>query len=215
MRMLRPCAVAAFAVSGCVASVARAQTDPGFGTAPPGYVAPAYVPPAYPPISWTPPPRRRWYGWQTLTVDGAALGLFVLAAQNGREPVVSIAVGTGLATILLGAPAVHWAHGRVGVGFLSLGLRVALPALAGYLLSGGPCLGGSECSLDVVLGLGLLATPIVIDAAVLAREPVSLAEPATVHEPVVTVAGLTLEPSIALLPEPRGHRALAVVSGRW
>jgi hypothetical protein len=116
--------------------------------------------------------QTHWYGWQTLLVDGASLGAFVggfwLKPANQDWSVVSI---VGVGGYAVGAPIVHWSHGRVGVGFASLSFRVGLPALA-LLLASTPC-STSECSeQSLALGFGLLAIPaaIVLDAAWLARE---------------------------------------------
>jgi len=62
--------------------------------------------------------HKHWYGWQTLLVD---LGS-VLTIPLG---------GVGLAGYALGAPIVHLAHGQVGRGVGSLGLRLALPLVGG------------------------------------------------------------------------------------
>ena len=105
-------------------------------------------------------------------MDGAALSVFVggfwLRPANQDWSVVSIA---GVGAWAVGAPVVHWSHGRVGVGFASLGLRLALPAL-GLLLLSTPC-SSSECSEQILLatlGLAVIPAPIVLDATWLARE---------------------------------------------
>src|SRR5215467_11328850 len=65
--------------------------------------------------------ETRWYGWQTLLVDGAAIGLGV-ATRNA---------GVFLGAYALGAPIVHVAHERFGEAAGSLGLRVVMPLAAG------------------------------------------------------------------------------------
>jgi len=117
--------------------------------------------------------EAHWYGWETLLVDGASLGVVVggfwLRPPHQDWSVVSI---VGIGGLVLGAPVVHWAHGRAGVGFASLGLRVGLPALGILLAAAIPC-SGSECSeqmLGLLLGVSLIPAPIVLDSAWLARE---------------------------------------------
>lgn len=116
--------------------------------------------------------RREWYGWQTLLADGVAYGclgtgLILFSAQGSHEtagPTVLLAAGVGGS--LLGAPIVHFAHGKIGTGFASLGLR-----MSGWLLV---ALGSSETggnagtALVGVVGLGV---PTVLDASVFGYEP--------------------------------------------
>jgi hypothetical protein len=64
-----------------------------------------------------PPPvadtqERHWYGWQTLIVDGVGI--------------LTLPVLVGFGVYLVGAPIVHWAHGRVGLGFADVGMRLGL-----------------------------------------------------------------------------------------
>jgi hypothetical protein len=111
------------------------------------------------------------YGGQTLAVDGlsvAGLGLgeVLFAAQGSRETALPIALlWGGFGGTILGAPIVHFAHGNVGTGFGSLGLR-----LTGWTLVGlGAGEGQGEPGL-AVLGLGVLGTTVVLDATVFAHE---------------------------------------------
>ncbi|HVU03841.1 MAG TPA: hypothetical protein VHE30_18910, partial [Polyangiaceae bacterium] len=84
-----------------------------------------------------PPSTRTWYGWQTLIADGvsaAALtaGEVSFSAQGSKEtatPTALLLIGLSGAT--LGAPIVHWSHGRAGAGFASLGLRLSALTLIG------------------------------------------------------------------------------------
>jgi hypothetical protein len=113
-----------------------------------------------------------WYGEQTLLADGLSL-LFALGAAGGEtEPLLVLAS----AGYVLGGPIVHLAHGSLWRAGVSLGLRVGLPLLftaIGVQLE--DCHSGEDfCGLgSVVIGgsLGIL-TAIVLDAAVLAYEPV-------------------------------------------
>jgi len=183
------------------ADTAPAMTDelPQVSNAPPStpFVA------APEPVSQT-----HWYGWQTLLVDGAALstvvGGFWLRPANQDWSVVSIA---GIGAWALGAPVVHWAHGRTGVGFASLGLRFGLPAL-GALIALTPSCSGGECSgqaLALAFGLTLIPAPMVLDATWLARERQSAGAAGTARE------GVEWTPYINAF----GDRRMLGVSGRF
>jgi hypothetical protein len=154
-----------------------AMTPPA---APPGMTPPsypyAYQPwgygpqagsPAGPFVDAGPPPvvmESRWYGWQTLLADVAA----VAAASAGGE--------AGLGVYALGGPIVHWSHGNTGRGFGSLALRTGAPIVLGAAFVAGcdpdedaefGCLGAALAGV----GLGMV-TAIVLDASVLARDEV-------------------------------------------
>jgi len=121
-----------------------------------------------------------WYGYQTLLVDAASVGLFV-AGSAFDAPVAWVPATAG---VFLGGPAVHFARGRVETGFVSLGLRLGLPVLGGtigYFVfvesywgpeSGVGVLGAGIGAAVVIVGGGLigLASASVLDAAWLARE---------------------------------------------
>jgi hypothetical protein len=119
--------------------------------------------------------RKVWYGWQTLLADGAALGFTMGVAIGASEAPVALVGGTTLYAV--GGPTVHFAHGNVGKGFVSFGLRVGLPAvgmLSGILLELATCSGSWGCGLVggmVGLGAGGI-TAIVIDASVVAYDKV-------------------------------------------
>jgi len=154
-------------------------------------------------------PRITWYGWQTLIADGAAVGLLWLALVSSDGSAGNILGTASFMTYLLGGPIVHWAHGHGGKGWASVGLRVGLPiggAIAGALIGRAAC--GSEGEGDFVpcpvvygaLGLvgGMAAAPIV-DATVIAREPVA------------APAG----PPLQALFVPSGDGGKLVVAGRF
>jgi hypothetical protein len=126
----------------------RAQAEPGQDPAPPVAT------------------ESHWYGWQTLLTDGGAIAVPVIASMSRNEPATAVALIAGAGAFVLGAPIVHLAHGRRGAFGLSLGLRLALPALALVVFSR-PCRG--ECS-EQPLVLLLLPAPIPIDATALAWE---------------------------------------------
>lgn len=131
-------------------------------------------------------PGRRWYGWQTLAIDGAAIGVGLTGAHlldDHRAAGVSLGA-TGLLGYSFSGPLVHWAHDRRGAAALSLALRVGLPLVSVGVLSGesaGRCPGVGardderyceriETTLLVAASLSMLAASIV-DAAVLGWEP--------------------------------------------
>ena len=140
-----------------------------------------------------PTTQTSWYGWQTLLADAGAIALWSAAyavdeAKYGSSSPQSYDVGTnllvasGVAVYFLGGPAIHWAHGHGRKGLGSLGLRVGLPLgglIAGALLGSVAC-GSSDNEFvpcPVVIGAlgflgGAVAAP-VVDAAVVAREPVT------------------------------------------
>jgi hypothetical protein len=118
---------------------------------------------------------RHWYGWQTLIPDLAALGLFSVAAKLNTSAFNSnpIAVA-GVALYLGGGPTVHFAHGDIGRGFISLALRAGLPVgalLAGALLT--PCNSTSSDVCGVGSGLAIFGfflggiSAVALDASVL------------------------------------------------
>lgn len=140
-----------------------------------------YAPPTPPPLATATPPAapptvRRWYGWQTLIADGASLAFALAGSQensNRSSDNSEVLLGLGAAGFALGAPIIHWSHGHVGKGFLSLGLRVGTPLVAYKLLSDGlEHEGEGRFALGLLLLLGWIPASISIDAAVIARENV-------------------------------------------
>lgn len=135
--------------------------------------------------------ERRWYGWQTLATDGVAIGLSVLSlstVETRNSSASSVFAVVSASTFLCGAPVVHFAHGHVGKGFGSLGLRLGLP-VGGALIAAAiarPCGGDFGCLGESALGF-LVGTgsAIAIDAAVLANEEVSRPRQGLVATPVV------------------------------
>lgn len=87
-----------------------------------------------------PPSQRRWYGWQTLSVDGGAmaLGLTALALASSDGPGHSENVAQGLVfgsavAYAAGGPTVHLIHHRPWQALGSFGLRAGLPFLTGTI----------------------------------------------------------------------------------
>jgi len=118
---------------------------------------------------------REWYGYQTLLVDVAGIGMGVGAAGGGYPLAIA-----GLATYVVGGPIVHAAHGHGGKVGLDLGIRLGAPTAGAFTGAGLACAAGgcrgTYGALGAVagglLGIGIGAiTAIVIDAAVIAREP--------------------------------------------
>jgi len=94
--------------------------------------------------------HERWDGWQTVTVDAAAVGVLLLGAAiatsgpprlNGPPNPRPYAFGAvALGVYALGPPIVHLAHADVWRSLESVGLRVAMPLVGlvfGYLAAGG------------------------------------------------------------------------------
>jgi hypothetical protein len=112
-------------------------------------------------------PKRRWYGWQTLIADGLTGAAILAGLDRSDRTGDSIAV-VGLIAFSLGTPIIHWAHGHVTKGAVSLAIR---GGCAGALGLGTLNSGGAVSPLLLLGGLGLIAA-IPIDAAIFAREDV-------------------------------------------
>jgi hypothetical protein len=87
-------------------------------------------------LRWTQPvaegtPRAteitEWYGWQNLLSDAVSVALI---AQGGSTNSNALAY-VGVAGYMVGSPVIHAAHGSVTKPFVSLALRLGLPALGG------------------------------------------------------------------------------------
>jgi hypothetical protein len=107
--------------------------------------------------------ESRRYGWQILIADVASVGT-LFAGSAAHE---GLAVGVGAFSYIAVSPAIHLAHGEVGRGLGSLGLRLALPLAGMYV--------GSAASAGELDGAGAgmlagVATATLLDAAFLARE---------------------------------------------
>lgn len=131
-------------------------------------------------------PQRRWYGWQTLSLDAASLSIGVIGvARRGEPGPTGIVLGSlGFTGYAFGAPLVHWLHDQPGKAAASLGLRVGLPLIAVGLVSansGGRCPDGlahegdDYCgrmlrTMEIVGALSMLAAS-AIDASAVSWEP--------------------------------------------
>jgi hypothetical protein len=110
-------------------------------------------------------PKKVWYGWQTLVVDGAGLLVGALAASNDSGGMAGVAS----LNYAVGAPIVHAAHGEGIRALASIGLRTALPGAVGLLAYAVSDNSSDESAIygGIVLGaIGAMA----LDAGVLAYE---------------------------------------------
>jgi len=141
-------------------------------------------------------PTRRWYGWQTLTLDAIALASVpVVYAAGVRDKQSLLAVYVPAAVLFdLGAPTVHWLQRGPGIALASFGLRVGIPLVT--LLTAPPfghCVHGDDdaqqkCrsrAMGIGAAVGFAIAPMV-DAAWLAWKPAS------------REVGVTLRPSLLI-----------------
>jgi len=168
-------------------TAASATTSgPSAPAAPPAYPSPPYDYGAqraawersWAAAGWSPEPKRRWYGWQTLLVDGASVVLLAVGGASNSSSDASVAAAAfGSIGYLFGAPIVHAAHGNWGKAGGSFAFRAGSIVL--LLIGAVSCTNGSfegNCSGgDLLLVLGALGIPaaIAVDAAVIAREDVA------------------------------------------
>lgn len=123
------------------------------------------------PATETASAEPHWYGWQTLVADGAgvtmALGLGIPALTAEQTGLLFVApVG-----VALGPPIVHWAHGQLGAGFLSLGMRAASAGIPAVIAAAGQGSGEFDAAFPAILtGVVLYVVTVIVDAAVLAYE---------------------------------------------
>ncbi len=130
-----------------------------------------------------PSTQGRWYGYQTLIVDGASVLLGLSSVSLGAAGGIASA-----GTYVFGAPIVHLAHGNGGMFAASLGTRVVSPVIGGatgYLAAKAvdPCRGGGDfvCGAPiagVLIGVvsGFLAAS-ALDAALYSKVPKEKKEP--------------------------------------
>ena len=156
------------------APVLREREEPHPGEAL-GIVVPAPTP--------KPETEAVWYGWQILLLDTTT---------------ASLAVGTdGVAypVFALGGPIVHLAHRHYGRAGISLGLRLALPAIGaavGVDLAGHQCDANPDCwGFEVISGgavgglIGMVAASI-LDMAALSWDSRERVPPRSAVEPYAT-----------------------------
>lgn len=133
------------------------------------------------PVPEDTPPRRHWYGWQLLVMDGAAFASGAYLAINGRDangrrPHAALSLWVpGYVVGFFGGPIVHFAHGQWGRGFASFGVRAgvgplfALPGLMGYCSATGGTDGCTRTGALWGVTGGMLAAGL-FDAFVFANE---------------------------------------------
>ncbi|MDC0747153.1 hypothetical protein [Polyangium mundeleinium] len=110
---------------------------------------------------------RQWYGAKTLlglipSDVVFTLGYVLTFSSHSTEDIGVVMVGLGAAGHCLTAPIVHWVHGNVGRGFLSLGLNVGLPVVSAMIADVSDA---RDMTIPLVL-LSVVAWP-VVDIAVL------------------------------------------------
>jgi len=117
----------------------------------------------------------RWYGWQTLLVDGGSLGFALLALHDLNTSASKPLFITSAVLYFAGAPTVHFLHGNAPEGIGDVLYRAGLPLAAGFLGAiigsrGADDVGGGLYGGLIVLVVGGVAAS-AIDAIWLAREP--------------------------------------------
>jgi hypothetical protein len=163
------------------------------------------VPPVHPEES-----ESRWYGWQIILTDGAALASVAAASRDSAWGDLALVL------YLAGGPVVHFAHEHLAKGAGSAALRVGVPlggALVGALVGAAAYTGSScssYCSTEAGAAVGILAGLLaasILDIALLAydEKPVRSAArsgPPPLH--LAPVAGLprdsrgTVTPTLGL-----------------
>ena len=156
-----------------------------------------------------PAATQEWYGWQTLTADGAAIALMASGIVAGSGPAGAPLGYTGMASYVVTPAVIHGAHGHVLRGVGDAAIRVVTPVLGTIVgaFSGAalyaskarpaPADGANDYfspgfdALFTGAAIGFLAGVLAasaIDAAVLARDDAPAARPApsgAVLRPVV------------------------------
>ena len=185
--LLIAAAVAVIIGAACAPAWASEPPPVADGTLPP---APTQQPegaaPQPAPVAAAPPladwhqrrrtPETYWYGWQTLIADGTSLIVLpVVAGATQSEALLGMAVGG----YFLAPPIIHAVHGRWGMTFASLGIRLGLPTV-GILL--GAAVDQDSCRdfcLPVGAAIGFLVGvggAVTIDAALFSDEKIDTDE---------------------------------------
>lgn len=172
------------------ATPARAQLDATHSEEdPPTAAAPPATPPAAPVAPVPRTTRTKWYGRETLIVDGVSAGVFALGvgvAWSAQGEGMLLFPLAGIVSYGIGAPIVHTTHGNVGRAAASLALRVALPTIGTELTSPRP-----DDSVGLVIGV---ASAVALDASVFAFETVEETPPAR------SVRAINLSPVASINP---------------
>jgi hypothetical protein len=123
------------------------------------------------------PVRPAWYGWQTLLLDVASIGLVAGSIATRDETATQLGGTLGGAAFVIAPPAVHAAHKNKPAIIRSVLMRLGAPVLgvlAGFLI-GGAVRSSDESdapAIGAAIGAGTGAIfASVFDAAVWARPP--------------------------------------------
>lgn len=165
--------------------------------------APSWSPAETPPSDWTPRDRgprteEVWYGRQTLVVDGLSAS-FLLTGMATETPELSVTGGLGY---IFGGPIVHWAHGEVGRGFGSFGIRLGMPVLGAILFSpldsGDQPSGRGPSASAAGFGLGMVGA-VLMDVSLLTYErvPVKTKKRSLALQPTFAWSETTLSLGVA------------------
>ena len=137
------------------------------------------------------PSGRRWYGWQVMAADLAAIGLLGAAIGTNHGPAPAVLASLGAATFLLVPPLLHLEHGSPGdarASFLLRAVPVVLGIVGGVLVARTQdCTEGCGALVLPVVGLAGSVVGMVIDWAALSTEPA----PRLSFAPVLGASGRT------------------------
>jgi hypothetical protein len=190
-------------------SAQRASLDPRYYTIPAVDSSPGNGDTVY--DRETGEPATRSYGWQVLLVDLVAYGTGITAyglavrwrpgvPENVPSLPIALAVGAGV-SYFIGSPILHLAKGHPDKALKSLGARVGFAALGALplLIVAGGSSEGTKAAGGLAVAGAVFASPAgtAVDAAVIAREPVTSGE--------VAARGRQLSWTLAPLVDPRTH----------
>ena len=113
--------------------------------------------------------EKVWYGYQPLIADAISISLFLGGAASTTDGVTT----AGYLGFILGTPIIHMAHGNIGKGFGSLGLRVGVPltaaaigAISGLIIASRSGDRDEAAGTGAIIGASIgVAGCVVIDAA--------------------------------------------------
>ena len=120
---------------------------------------------------------EEWYGEQVIISDVTSAGVTSIGIGANKDGVMLL----GAAMYVVGAPAIHAAHGDFGRAGISLGMRVGLPVLGAVAGSAAGC--HSKRMFDCLIPTGMLLGGMigilgasVLDAALLSTTHEDVAE---------------------------------------
>jgi hypothetical protein len=134
----------------------------------------------------TPDPRpaapvERWYGWQTLTLDGINFLVLIpvsfgIASHGGSAEFIGASgAALGILGYAVGAPIIHAVHGEFRMSALSFGLRTVAPlgtAFVGGALGGFSAAGSGSERASLALSAGVLSGAFIGAAGAIAIDAV-------------------------------------------